>query len=222
MHPTAIKANIVCRSGIIELPEARVNAKVNLDGTKELSSNASLGSHSRDKGITGQTQVQTGEVAIGEIPIANKSRSSGETSKELVDVNVLPKDKQSPEKTQPNLPEAQQKHPGPRAPWNQVDTQVTEIIVNQVASSQLDIGRITPRNKFPNMSLEGGEIIVDLAAEAHPSNSICNDVTKEKEKTNGNKHPLGNKKKKVKKKAHEMGKSKVTEHLILRTVLLPQ
>ncbi|CAK9159897.1 unnamed protein product [Ilex paraguariensis] len=101
---------------ITELPKARVNAKVNPDGTKELSSNAPLGSHSRDKGITGQTQDQTGEVAIGEIPLIDISRSSGETSKKLVDVDVLPKDKQNRTKTQPNLSEAQQKHPGPRAP----------------------------------------------------------------------------------------------------------
>ncbi|CAK9170896.1 unnamed protein product [Ilex paraguariensis] len=126
-----IKARIVSRSGITKLPEARVNAKVNPDGTKELSSNAPLGSHLIDKGITGQTQVQTGEVAIGEIPLADISRSSGETSKKPIDVDVLPKDKQNWTKTQPNLSEAQQKHHEPRTPWNQA-----KIVVEEQASVQ--------------------------------------------------------------------------------------
>ena len=531
MDPTAIKAKPDCRSGSnnTELPEARVNAKVNPDGTKELSSNGPHGSHSRDKGKTGQAQVQTEVVAIGDVPSADTSKSSGETSKKPVDVVVLPKDKQYPTKSQPYLLDAQQKQPGPRASWSQVlkegraanhsanqkeshtqvmklqffepkmennrivvhppeeigrqgclewqnclvgyfiekklpfttvsylahkmwdslgllevlakdngfyyfkfmndesrtkifesgpwllsgrplilqkwqpnllltkenhsiiplwvklhniplqfwnekglsyiasavgkplyadtptskkqrinfaricvevsarnplieafdlnvdingmvetveikveyqwkpkmcftckvfghnesscpkimsktrnnveeqaavhflsidqpalcldkgkavasvvldtetvetnkkrvadnhlvpgneiegypqvDSQVTEITVKQVAPPQQDTGRITSKNKYADLSLEGGEIIVDLATESQPSTSICNEVTKEKERTNGNKHPLGSKKKKVKKKDHEMGKSKVTEHLILRKVLPPQ
>ncbi|CAK9147872.1 unnamed protein product [Ilex paraguariensis] len=122
MDPTAIKAKLDSRSGNNnpELPEARVNAKVNPDGTKELSSNGPHGSHSRDKGKTGQAQVQTAEVAIGETPSADKSKSSGETSKKAVDVDVLPKDKKYPTKSQPYLPEAQQKQLGPRASWNQI------------------------------------------------------------------------------------------------------
>ncbi|CAK9144068.1 unnamed protein product [Ilex paraguariensis] len=103
----------------------------------------------------------------------------------------------------------------------QVDSQVTEIIVNQIASPQQDVGRITSKNKFTDLNLEGGKIVVDLSSEAQASTSIYNEGTKKKEKTNGSKHPLGSKKKKAKKKDHEMGKSKVTEHLILRKVLPP-
>ncbi|CAK9171828.1 unnamed protein product [Ilex paraguariensis] len=62
--------------------------------------------------------------------------------------------------------------------YPQVNSQVTEIIVKQVASPQQDTGRITSKNKFADLSLEGGELIVDLAAESQPCTSICNEVTK--------------------------------------------
>ncbi|CAK9165356.1 unnamed protein product [Ilex paraguariensis] len=198
MEPTTFKARPGCRSGSninIELPKARVNAKVNQMGQRSLTLMLYLEAiqeiwEKQGRHMNKQKRWQM-------IP-------SGEASKNLVDVDVLPEDKKNLTKDQPNLLEAQQKQPRPRAPRNQ------------------DVGRITSKNKLVGLNLEGGEIIVDLASETEASTSIYNEGTKEKEKANGNKHPLGSKNKKAKKKDHEMGKSKVTEHLSFRKVLSPQ
>ncbi|CAK9144069.1 unnamed protein product, partial [Ilex paraguariensis] len=90
-----------CRFGSninTELPKARVNAKVNLEGTKELNSNALPGSHSRDKGKTEQTEEQIEEEANAENLFAGILIHSGEASKKLIDVDVFSKDKQYPTK----------------------------------------------------------------------------------------------------------------------------
>ncbi|CAK9152255.1 unnamed protein product, partial [Ilex paraguariensis] len=49
---------------------------------------------------------------------------------------------------------------------------------NEIEGYPQDTGRITSKNKFADLSLEAGEIIMDLAVESQPSTSICNEVTK--------------------------------------------
>ncbi|CAK9147756.1 unnamed protein product [Ilex paraguariensis] len=220
MDPTTIKAKIVCRSGNIELPKARVNAKVNPDGTKELSSNAPPGTHSRDKGKTGNPLIEAfdlnvdinGMVETMEIKVEyqwmpkmcnacdvfghneslcpkmmSKARINVEeqavvqnlcTDQPVLCINV---EEQAAVQNlctdQPvlcinkgkavasvvldtEIVETNKKRvadnllvPGTEIErYPQVNTQVTEIIVKQVASPQQDTRRITSRNKFADLS----------------------------------------------------------------------